>query len=324
MRPVFDPGANGMSLTITESDLKRFAPRANAEYAAALLGGIEMLREAGILENEYRLCHFMGQCGAETGGFTVVRESLMYMTAKRLREVWPARFRNKSDLELKPLIKNPIALGDAVYGGRMGNTFPADGYNFRGGGFLQTTGRAAVTRYCKACDIPFRADVLDDIHVTLRFAIYEWVESKCNEWADENDLTKVSKAINTGSAFGNTKPVGMTSRQEWFAKAWGIWGDKGKPDRVKTPISPAKVATVGTAAGGGVVATKEVVVPAFQTAKPALEVASNAVSKAKEAQVLVTEAKGIAKFAAADPLWIVGAGVLFALVLFAPKLLGKG
>ena len=137
-------------ITITAADLKKFAPRAHPDYVAALLGSLDLLRSTGILETELRLCHFMGQVGAETGGLTVIRESLMYMTAKRLREVWPARFRAKTDEELAPLIKNPVRLGDAVYGGRMGNNIGGDGYAFRGGGFLQTTGRAAVTRYCQA------------------------------------------------------------------------------------------------------------------------------------------------------------------------------
>jgi putative chitinase len=95
----------------------------------------------------------MAQCASETGGFTIVRESLTYTSAERLRTVWPARFRNKSDAELAHLVRNPVALGDAVYMGRMGNTAPGDGYAYRGGGFLQTTGRFNVEKYCKQCGI---------------------------------------------------------------------------------------------------------------------------------------------------------------------------
>lgn len=321
-------------MNITEKDLKRFAPRAHPEYVAALLGGIELMREAGILDNEYRVCHFMGQVGAETGGLTVIRESLMYITPKRLREVWPARFRNKSDIELAPLIRNPIALGDAVYGGRLGNTFPGDGYAFRGGGFLQTTGRAAVTRYCKACGAPFRPDALDDVSLTLKFACTEWKESGCNDWADENDLTKVSKAINTGSATGTVKPVGMTERQIWFAKAWSIWGMKGKPDVPKPPMSVRNVVTTSIGAAGTaavvvppmVAPVAEVIqtaAPAVSAAKPILETAGAAVKQAQETQAVLTHAKGVWTFFWADPLWIVAALVVFAGVAFVPSLLKR-
>lgn len=217
-------------LTITEADLKKLAKNAKPEYVAALLGNLYLLRTSGILDNSYRLCHFLAQIAHETGGFTILRESLHYTSAARLRTVWPARFRDKSDAELKPLIKDARRLGDAVYLGRMGNTQPGDGYDYRGGGFLQTTGKDAVKRYCERLGLDPSPSLLDDHSVTLQFACIEWGDSRCNEYADENDLTKVSKAINTGSATGDVKPVGMQSRQEWFAKAWSIWGEKGKAD----------------------------------------------------------------------------------------------
>lgn len=319
-----------MSLTISEADLKKFAKRAHPEYVAAILGGIETLREAGILDNERRLSHFMGQVGAETGGFTVVRESLFYTTPQRLREVWPARFRNKADVELRPLLKNPIKLGDEVYGGRMGNSHPGDGYTFRGGGFLQTTGRAAVVQYCKACNVPFRPDVLDDIWLSLKFACHEWVKAGCNEFADQNDLMRVSRAINVGSAESNVVPVGMKGREEWFAKAWGIWGSKGKPDAPKEPISAAKIGAAATGAATVVVAAKEAVAPVAEVvkpvataAKPALESAASVIKHAQDGQAIVTQAKGLWSFALADPVWVAAAALAFAAVVFLPKLLGK-
>ena len=217
-------------MMITRADLKRFAPRAKAEYIDALMAGMETLREAGILESEHRLCHFMAQVGHETGGFTIIRESMKY-TPKRMREVWPSRFRNKPDSDLRRICSDPVLMGDTVYGGRMGNRKgTSDGYDYRGGGFIQTTGKYAVEKYAKLLGIEPHAGLLDDLGVCLKFAALEWKQSGCNEWSDENDLTKVCKAINTGSATSNIKPVGMADRQKWFAKAWGIWGDKGKPD----------------------------------------------------------------------------------------------
>lgn len=238
-------GSSMSMLTITETDLRRFAPKAKPEYVAALLGNVYQLRISGILDNSYRLCHFMAQCAHETGGFTIVRESLHYTTAARIREVWPSRFRDKSDGELAALVKNERKLADAVYFGRMGNVQAGDAYDFRGGGFLQTTGRAAVTKYSKALGLEVASSLLDDPGTTLQFACLEWSESKCNVYADENDLTKVSKAINTGSAAGNVKPVDVSKRQQWFAKAWAIWGEKGKPD------VPAEKSNIGFLKLGG-------------------------------------------------------------------------
>lgn len=242
---------------ITTDDLKKFGPHAKAEYIAALLGGTEIMRDAGIFETPARMAHFMAQIGHETGGLTIIRENLHYTSPERLRTVWPARFRAKSDEELAGLVKNGIALGDAVYGGRMGNTAPGDGYAYRGGGFLQTTGREAVAGYAKALGLTPSPALLDDCAVTLRFAALEWKEANCCTWADQNDLVAVSKAINTGSATSKVRPVGMKDREVWFAKAWAIWGEKGRPDVPAPP--PRTVAQSAMKVAAPVVAAAEVV-----------------------------------------------------------------
>lgn len=256
---------------ITAEDLKTFARGARPEYVAALLGGLDHLRQAGILENERRLSHFMAQLYHETGAFTVVRESLNYASTARLRKVWPKRFRNRSEADLKALVKNPIALGDEVYGGRMGNDRPGDGYHYRGGGFLQTTGKGAVKKYAKSLGLEPSPGLLDDMSVCLRFACLEWQESGCNKWADENDLRKVSKAINTGSASSGIEPVGMDARKAAFARAWGIWGDKGRPETVPEPpaTTTETVAKVGVPTGGGLLMVKE----AYDALPPAPDLA---------------------------------------------------
>lgn len=246
------------TLTITREDLKRFAPRAKPVYVDTLLDNVHVLREAGILDSSLRVAHFFAQCGAETGGFVVLRESLAYRPA-RLRQVWPSRFRDKSDAYLADLCSDQVKLADVVYGGRMGNRRgTSDGFDFRGGGFLQTTGREAVEKYCKALGVTPLPDALDDTLLTLRFACAEWVQSGCNQWADENDITKVSKAINTGSATSNVKPVGMSERQAWFAKAWSVWGGKGKPDTVDTPQTATKPIVVATTAASTLAAIPQV------------------------------------------------------------------
>lgn len=292
-------------MNITEADLKKFTPKANKEYVAALLDGMDELREAGILESPYRLCHFMAQVAHETGGFTIIRESLHYTSTKRIREVWPARFRNKPDDELKPLVKNGIALGDAVYMGRMGNSMPGDGYAYRGGGFLQTTGKEAVESYAKALGLKPSPALLDDIGVTLRFACLEWKESNCCEYADENDLTKVSKAINVGSATSNVKPVGIADRQAWFAKAWAVWGEKGKADKpiLSDDLKSAgrdvlvKVGTVAAGGGGVVAVSKSSDAPVPKPVDPPKPVIApkETVSKAKETAKEIRENVEVAK-----------------------------
>lgn len=66
---------------------------------------------------------------------TPVRENMMY-SAKRIRQVWPTR------PEAVQFAGQPISLANAVYNGRLGNRPGTnDGWNYRGGGLDQLTGR---------------------------------------------------------------------------------------------------------------------------------------------------------------------------------------
>lgn len=291
-------------VTITEADLKKFAPKARKEYIHAILNNLYQLRTAGILDNEHRVCHFLGQCGHETDGFTILRESLHYTSAKRLREVWPSRFRNKTDAELAPLLRNGPKLGDVVYGNRMGNTQPGDGYDYRGGGFLQPTGKGPVEKYAKSLGLTPSPHLLDDVSTTLAFACLEWQQAKCNNYADENDLTKVSKAINTGSAGSNVKPVGMNGRQEWFARAWAIWGHEGKPDKPPQIMSLKSLVMKVAAPTAGGTLTATTLVPAVPQMIP-------------EALANISAWKGIALQVAQLPIEVrsIGFGGAVSLVL---------
>lgn len=300
-------------LTITADDLKKLAPHAKPEYTTALLGNLYLLQTNGILDNSYRLCHFLAQVAHETGGFTILRESLTYTSASRLRIVWPARFRDKSDAELKPLLRNPRKLGDTVYLGRMGNTQPGDGFDYRGGGFLQTTGKDAVKRYCERLGLDPSPSLLDDHSTTLQFACIEWSDSQCNTWADENDLTKVSKAINTGSATGNVKPVGISERQEWFAKAWSIWGDKGRPD-----TKPAEPMTAGQA-----VAKVGAPAAAASTTAATLIQSPPDISQISAWKAMATEAGSIISWAMSNWMLTAGAVVTYLVIAHGIPMLPK-
>lgn len=61
---------------------------------------------------------------------------MVYTTAARIRKVWPSR------PEAAQFTRQPRALANCVYNGRLGNKVGSDdGFNYRGGGIDQLTGR---------------------------------------------------------------------------------------------------------------------------------------------------------------------------------------
>jgi putative chitinase len=92
-----------------------------------------------ILKNN--LAAFLANLHAESGGFKYTEESFRYKSPARVRQMF-SKCREMSDAELTALMKDQRALANFVYNGRMGNREGSDdGWNFRGSGYIQLTGR---------------------------------------------------------------------------------------------------------------------------------------------------------------------------------------
>jgi putative chitinase len=91
------------------------------------------------------LAYIMATAHHETGArFSPIEENLNY-SAKRLCQVWPTRFPNP--LMAAAYAGNPEKLANKVYGGRMGNMDPGDGWKYRGRGLVQITGKTNYAKY---------------------------------------------------------------------------------------------------------------------------------------------------------------------------------
>lgn len=96
----------------------------------------------------YMLATARWECG---GDMAPKSENLYYTKASRIRAVWPSRF--KSEAAAAPFARNPRALANEVYSGRMGNG-PEDGWAFRGRGLVQLTGRTNYERAGRELGLP--------------------------------------------------------------------------------------------------------------------------------------------------------------------------
>lgn len=140
---------------------------------------------------------FLGQIAHESGCLTIVEENMNY-TAARLMAVWPSRFRTLADAQ--KYAGNPALLGDMVYGGRMGNTQPGDGFKYRGRGLLQLTGKESYAAYTMSGDVDVLSnpDLLKEPKYAADSACWEWQNLGCNQFAERQNWDALTRRINGG------------------------------------------------------------------------------------------------------------------------------
>jgi putative chitinase len=129
-----------LPVTITADQLRQLAPNARSSYRQAFEIGSPLLDQAGIAASPLRIAHFMAQVLHESAGLSMQVESLNY-SSQRLAQVWPLRFKPRGPLDPAAFAHNQEKLGNEVYGGRLGNDQPGDGFKYRGRGLLQLTGK---------------------------------------------------------------------------------------------------------------------------------------------------------------------------------------
>lgn len=117
---------------------------------------------------------FLGQVLHESEGLTRFSENLDYKTAARLCANWPSRFPTIESAT--PFLHNPQALANKVYGGRLGNAHPGDGWRYRGRGPIQITGRDnyAFVGDLIGQDLIDLPELLEQPHYTLEATIAWW------------------------------------------------------------------------------------------------------------------------------------------------------
>jgi putative chitinase len=213
--PVPDvPGA-----TLTLAMLQRHWPHANPALIQGMAATANALGKLGI-NTRLRMAHFMGQITQESGGGTEMTENLNY-SAQRMMEVFPTRFPTLASTQ--GFAHNERAFGNKVYNGRMLNQVGTDdGFNFRGRGCLQITGRDSYQTIGRAVglDLVNNPDLVNAPQNVLLIAGTEFVKLGCLPECDRDNVVQVSARINLGHPTTNPGAInGLDERKRQL----GIW-----------------------------------------------------------------------------------------------------
>ena len=212
-----------MPVQVSIAQVTQLAPNIRSVYQEGFANGQAVLDLFGISNNPLRVAHFIAQMLHETGGLAILIESLNY-SEQGLVKTWPTRFQPKGPLDPAQFAHNEQMIANQVYGGRMGNTAPDDGFTYRGRGMLQLTGKESYSlatkilrdSYPDAPDFAASPDGVITGDWCLKVAAAEWSSKGCNGMADKDDVRAVTYAINGGY-------IGLAQRQEWLAKTKFIW-----------------------------------------------------------------------------------------------------
>lgn len=234
--------------------VRTIASHAMQPYIAAWDAGDAKLAAAHI-DTPLRLAHLVAQCAHECEGFTITRESMMYTTPARIAEIF-AKVKSPDSAPLFPgeaamLVRQERDLGDRFYGPGgpsplyaqnhingginpgnprkargLGNLRQWDGFVFRGNGMLQTTGGEAHKKLAALTQVDFfnQPELLTSAANALIPVLWEWTNTNCNKFADQDDILTVSRVVNMGNPNATGTPVGMPDRKAWLAKAKATLG----------------------------------------------------------------------------------------------------
>ena len=177
--------------------------------AKAIVSHYELSPERG--------AHLLGQVVHESGTFRYTRENLNY-SVEAIMKVWPNRFPTEESAE--PFAKNPKALAENVYFGRMGNDTKEKASAYIGRGFLQLTGYNNVRSFASDMRVP---EVLDNPQLleedyAMDTALWFFKKNNlwkiCDEGVNDDTIKSLTKRINGGY-------TGLSHREKETKKIYG-------------------------------------------------------------------------------------------------------
>ncbi|MEM7729132.1 MAG: trypsin-like serine protease [Pseudomonadota bacterium] len=208
------PGRAQTPALLTTDDIKAVSPWADDALAAQLAASIDAFEKHGV-NTRLRMTNFLAQVMTETGGLTRLDENMNYSFDALMRVFSRSTV---SEADARRIAGKPVEVANWVYGNRLGNRGrdTMDGWDYRGSGFIQLTGRDNFIRRGDQIGIDIASDpeVVRTPTVGLEAALAYWTAVEINEAADVNDRLKVRVLVNGPAAHG------YEQSRVWFNKIW--------------------------------------------------------------------------------------------------------
>lgn len=205
---------------LTAATLNKIFPKADPAIVQGIIDGSHLFKAAGIT-TKMRMAHWLAQVGAETGGLRQLEENLNYSVEGLINGFGRHRISiaDAQKYGRKPgRPANQEAIANILYGGafgrkELGNTQPGDGWQFRGSGLKQTTGRANHREAGHEND----PEALRSMPVALEAALVFWMNRHLNDIADRDDVEAMTRKVNGGVN-------GLDDRKLYLKKAKAVLG----------------------------------------------------------------------------------------------------
>jgi predicted chitinase len=180
------------------AEMEQIAARNRAKLAAA--GAVkpvdtkllDALTSSGITDRRAQ-ANVLAQIQAESGGVPK-SENLKY-TPEQLLKTFPNKFRNIQEAR-EVAAGGEEAIGERVYGGRMGNLASGEGYKYRGRGLIQLTGKENYKKFSDilGIDLVGKPELANDPDIARRIAVAYFTD-KQKSGVDLTQSGAVSKAV---------------------------------------------------------------------------------------------------------------------------------
>jgi putative chitinase len=181
-------------------------------------------RENQLLRNAYaagisnprELANFMAQVGHESGGLSRLEEGFRYTKGSwqitaNVRSALREGPETLESARLDALNGRPERLAELMYGGRMGNDQPGDGYRYHGRGYIQLTGKDQYRAAGEALqlDLVHHPELAAQPENASRIATWYWQQNVPT--AARDNAREAGATIN-----GRDPPNGLQDRENRF------------------------------------------------------------------------------------------------------------